>query len=108
VAAGGVDEFVQWGLEYTWASLGGTYGNTTLITTNTTTSGDNPLVIDEHYISEFAAISGAGHTISSMLICRIYRDATDPADDYDNDAGLLEIDFHFERDTVGSEERLTK
>jgi hypothetical protein len=112
---GGAGLFVKWGLEYTWANINGVYAaNTTIITTDAsssstaTTSGDNIMTIDKHYVSSFPSITGTGKTISSMLICRVFRDATDATDDYDDDAGLLEFDIHFEKDTVGSRLEMTK
>jgi hypothetical protein len=60
-------------------------------------------------MSNFTAIANGSHTISSMLVCRIFRNATDATDDtYDDDAGLLEIDFHYEADMVGSRGISTK
>ena len=52
---------------------------------------------DPHY-------PGSGKNISSMLICRVYRDTGDTW--ATNTAGncpiLLEIDFHFPIDALGS------
>lgn len=100
---GALNATVEWGLEYTWADINGTFGNTSIIYTKTTTSGDTTLVAGKHYMSNFSAIANASHTISSMLVCRIFRNATDATDDtYDDDAGLIEIDFHYASDTIGS------
>ncbi len=49
----------------------------------------------------------ASSDVSIMLMCRIYRDVSD-GDDYADDAFLLEIDFHYEIDTVGSRAEATK
>ncbi len=38
-----------------------------------------------------------------MLICRLFRDGTNELDTYEADAGLLEIDFHYGMDTLGSQ-----
>jgi hypothetical protein len=45
-----------------------------------------------------------------MLVCRLFRDAAGVGgtDDYDDDAGLLEIDFHYEIDTIGSRTETAK
>jgi len=108
--AGGAGHDVSWGLEYTWASIGSTYGNTTIIYGDTNHLADDPLVQDKHYLTELGTISGSGHTMSSMLICRVFRDATSTGgtDDYDNDACLLEIDFHIQKDSWGSTLEYTK
>jgi hypothetical protein len=100
---GALNATVEWGLEYTWAAIGGTYGTTSIIYTKTTTSGDATLVADKHYMSNFATITLPTPGVSSMLICRLFRNATDGTDDtYDDDAGVLEIDFHYPIDTIGS------
>lgn len=50
------------------------------------------------------------NTVSSMLACRLFRDATGAGgtDDLDNDAGVLEFDFHYEIDTMGSRSEYLK
>lgn len=107
---GAANATVSWGMEYTWANVDGTIGNTGIIYTNTTTAGDATLVASKHYMSAFSAITASGKTISSMLLCRLFRDATGAGltDDYTGDAGLLEIDFHYEADTIGSRAATTK
>lgn len=107
---GGANAVVSWGLEYTWANYVAVFANTSIIYTNTHLPADASLVADKHYMSSFAAINGAGKTISSMLVCRVFRDAggTGLTDDYNDDAGMLEIDFHFENDTMGSKTETAK
>jgi hypothetical protein len=55
------------------------------------------------------AITGSGKGISSMLLCNLRRtdELTDP---WTNAQGplLLEIDFHYPIDTVGSRQRASK
>jgi hypothetical protein len=52
--SGAAGEFVKWGLEYTWANVDGTFGNTTIIASDAssastaTTSGDSALTADKH------------------------------------------------------------
>jgi hypothetical protein len=110
---GGLGEFVKWGLEYTWANIDEVHNNNTQIVytdasaaLTATTSGDGTMAKDKHYVSEFSSIAqtpqSTNGTISSMLICRLFRNATDATDDFPHDAGLLEIDFHIEQDTLGS------
>lgn len=103
---------VNWGLEYTIAELGGVFGNTTIIYGSTQVPADAVLAAGKHYLTNIGAgISMAGvDTLSAMIICRVFRDATGAlaTDDYDDDAGLLEIDFHYEMDSLGSNEELAK
>jgi hypothetical protein len=102
---------VCWGLEYTWANINGTFGDTAIIYGDEQTNGaTETLTVGKHYITEVGTISGTGKTLSSMLVCRVFRDAggTGGTDDYDDDAGLLEIDFHFQVDSFGSDDEYTK
>lgn len=101
---GGAGQKVSWGLEYTWVDRGQETGNTVIAYNNNTIQGDSVLLANKHYTTELGDISGVGYSIFSMLICRIFRDAagTGETDDYGSDAGLLEVDFHYEIDTVGS------
>jgi len=57
-------------------------------------------------MASFSAISGTGKTISSMLICRLFRDVSE--DDYNNDAAFLEFDIHYEINSVGSKTETVK
>lgn len=100
---------VSWGLEYTWANIGGDFGNTSIIYANTHYPADAVLVAGRHYLTSFADLTGA-RTLSAMLVCRVFRDAVGAGltDDYDDVAGLLEIDFHYEADTIGSRQPTTK
>lgn len=96
---------VRWGLEYTVQSVNGTFGNTTIIYVND--AADETAY--KHQIADLGSISMAGHTISAMLICRLFREATDAADTYNNqDALLLEFDFHFQVSTPGSRQETVK
>ena len=98
-------------LEYTWVDIGTTFGNTNIISNNVHTPADSSLVAGRHYLTEIGDISGSGKTnVSSMLVCRVFRDAggTLKTDDYGDLAGLLEIDFHYERDSDGSREEYIK
>jgi hypothetical protein len=95
---------VKWQLEYSWANIDATFPAVTTITATDAASG----TAWDHQTIDFSAITGTGKTISSMLVCRLFRDPTDAADTYASDAALLEIDFHFEINTIGSRAILTK
>ena len=88
---------VVWGLEYSWSNIGSVFGNSTLVTATQAGSG----ATHDHHMIEFDAISATDKTHSGILLCRLYRKAADAADTYDNDAALLEIDFHYEIDRLG-------
>ena len=93
---------VTWALEYTWANIDGTFGATTAISISDDADG----TAYKHQIADFAAISGSGKTMSSMLVCRLYRDVSE--DDYDNSAAFLEFDFHYQINSLGSKEEYVK
>lgn len=102
---------VEWGMEYTWADIGSTYGNTAFVYGKVHTPADADVVAGKHYLTPLTDITPSGDQdgLSSMLICRIFRNATDATDDtYEADAGLLEIDFHYEVNTLGSRSELSK
>ena len=90
---------VRWILTYSWANIDAAFpaetANAIEVVADQTT--------DKHQRDFFTAITGTGKTISSMILCSIQREDSDPNDTYNNkDAFLLEMDFHFEKDTVGS------
>ena len=101
---------VCWGLEYGWRNIGADFGNTTIISSITHFPADAALVDNRHYRTNLPDIAGAGQTISSMLVCRLFRDATAAlrADDYAHDTFLLEFDFHFKVNSLGSRDHDTK
>lgn len=107
---GGAGNVVSWGLEYTWANIGAVFANTTIISGNVHMPADAALVNRKHYTTHLTTISGVGKTISSMLVCRVFRDAAGvlKPDTYVNDALLLEIDFHIEVNSLGSRIELVK
>lgn len=96
---------VIWGLEYTLAILDDAFPVSTIITATYTFTGDMQY---DHLVTELPDISGSGvlTDIASILTCRVFRDAT--SDTYADDVSLLEIDFHFEMDSVGSADDFTK
>lgn len=105
---------VQWNFEYSWVN----YNSSTpeafpAITTNTVVSSA-PFTANTHLIQSLttgnAGISGTGKTISSVLICRIWRngDASNASDTYVGNAGVMFLDFHYQIDGIGSHGVFTK
>lgn len=96
---------VVWQLECTKSAVNEAFGSTSVITVADSAAG----ITATHQIAELSDISMTGiTTVSSMLICRLYRDADHPADTYPSDAALLEIDFHFISDSLGSRDEYDK
>jgi hypothetical protein len=110
--ATGGDEGVTWGLEYSWANEGVingsgspvVFGNTTIILAPDV----DTFTADEHRVIDFAEIDGSGKLISSVVLCRLFRDVSDGDDDYGSDAILVNIDIHFKRDSLGSQTERSK
>lgn len=94
---------VRWGLEYSWSNMDGTFGAPTTIYAED--AGDGTAW--KHQVTDFAALDATDMTISSMLVCRLFRDADHANDTYDADAALLECDFHYEIDTPAGSRAIT-
>lgn len=95
---------VRWVLEYTIVNVDGTFGNTALVILLDTADG----IINKHQATPSGIIDGTGLTLSHMMICRLYRDANDIADTYTGNAGFLEFDIHYQKDTLGSRNEFSK
>lgn len=103
---------VEWNFEYTWVN----YDPLTpqvfpAITTNATVAS-GPFTANSHMITSLttadAGISGTGKKISSVLVCRIWRNSDNSNDTYNADAGGLFVDFHIQVDSWGSRSTYTK
>ncbi|MHC1733886.1 MAG: hypothetical protein AB9888_17885 [Bacteroidales bacterium] len=100
---------VVWGLEYTLIAVGGSFPSTVILTTNTLVPEcGTPSGTAQHLISPFTYVSGAGLGISSILVCRLYREVGNTSDTFPNAVGLLGFDLHYEQDTQGSRDQWTK
>ena len=90
----------KWVLTYSWAGIGGDFP----AETPTPVTIASPANADAHTLHEVVAvIDGTGKSgLSSMLICSLMREGTDVADTYDNAIYLVGLDFHFQKDTIGS------
>lgn len=99
---------VVWGLEYTAVAIGGTFVNTTVLTANSVIPSITPSGTGQHLITSFGTIPGTNLGISSILICRVFRLAGSGSDTFDNETGLLGVDFHYQMDTDGSRTEYTK
>jgi hypothetical protein len=96
---------VGWKIHYTWANIDGAFGAMATLDLSDACNGVN----HEHDMTPDVVINGhtAAKNISSMLICNVTRTDTGADDTWaTNTSGnlpmLLEIDFHFEIDTLGS------
>lgn len=91
---------VQWGLEYTWANAdppGHVFGTTTIITGSTTVPVSSTR---QQFITSLGTIDGTSKWLSSVLLCRVFRDVAN--DNFAGDAFALSFDFHIQHNTWGS------
>ncbi len=103
---------VEWNFEYSWTN----YDPVTpqvfpAITTNTIVV-TGPFTLGTHLITPLTAanvgLDATGKKVSSVLVCRIWRNSINAADTYAADAGGISIDFHYEMDTFGSRSEYSK
>lgn len=102
------ERVVRFSLEYTWANIGGTFS-----APQTLNLDSDPFVPNTsqwaHLLAKNATgIAATGKTLSSMLVCRLFRDPADAADTYPQDVAFLQFDVHYEIDSLGSEQEYTK
>lgn len=96
---------VVWEMEYSWASIGGTFGAPGNMASDATAAGGTAWV---HKLTDLKEsgnnyISGSGKTMSSMLVGRLHRNSNSGSDTLNVDVAFLELDFHFEIDSFGSD-----
>jgi len=96
---------VYWRLTYSWANIGDAFpAESTIYVADT-----NSAIADTHNKVYFESISGTGKKISSMLVCSLSRHSSNILDTFGGkDAYLLEIDFHFPVNTLGSRQEVVK
>jgi hypothetical protein len=97
---------VEWALEFVWANVSDNFP--TSVTTNTGYTPISSYVKYKHMLTSLGDIDATGKTLSSMLLCRVYRKAGSSNDTFTEDAGLLQIDFHYQIDSDGSRDVLSK
>jgi hypothetical protein len=104
-------KLVGWKLDYSWANIDGTFGTmATLDLQDACAAADHT-----HQMSPEVVIDGhtTAKNVSSMLLCNIKRTDTGTDDTWVGTISgqlpmLLEIDFHYEIDTMGSRQAVTK
>jgi hypothetical protein len=95
---------VAWKLEYTTATINGVF----TVTTTSTTYAQNSSITDNHTITGLGTIPG-DRGISGVILGTLYRNSTNALDTYNGkNVYLLQLDIHYEKDTLGSRTELTK
>jgi len=96
---------VKWQLEYSWADIDGTFSAPTTISKVCAAEG----IAWEHLFCDMGKIDGSNKKrVSSMMVCRLFRDPIDVEDTYEHDAAFLEFDVHYEMDIPGSRKITSK
>ncbi|NDP21333.1 MAG: hypothetical protein GZ091_09675 [Paludibacter sp.] len=103
---------IKWVLEYQWVNHESSFA----ASSSSSESGfalagvtGRSVAAYEHIITPLGSgISGTGKTISSVLVCRLYRDGAAADDTFTGDAFLLSTDFHYEIDSFGSRNPFVK
>ena len=97
---------VVWQFEYIISNISGTFPSSA-VSSEITVAADGTAL--KHQVDSFATIDGTGLTISHMLICRLTRmSGSDANDTFTGNACFLEFDFHYQKDTMGSRNELSK
>lgn len=103
---------VEWNFEYTWVNYDATTPQVFPAITSTAVVATGPFTAKSHMITPLTAadagINGTGKKISSVLVCRIWRNSDTADDTYNADAGGLFVDFHYQVDSWGSRSTYTK
>jgi hypothetical protein len=100
---------VRWGIEYAWANIGSTFPSASTVYASTSFPNEQ-LDVNKHYLTSFAPITPTTNqdSLSSMMMCRLFRDSTVAGDSFTHGAFLLEFDIHYRMNMVGSRNELTK
>jgi hypothetical protein len=97
---------VKWQLTYKWINIDGSFAGAE--TTISVTQASGGVAWSSNKVS-FPAVSGAGKTIGSQIVGRLFRDPTDAADTYAADAAITAtFGIHYEIDSNGSRQITTK
>lgn len=97
---------VVWQLNYNWQNINGTYTTPTTVIVKQPVAGT---VQWKHNLTELVRFNSSGKTLSSILVCSLYRLANSNASDtYTGGMTVLYIDGHYEVDSMGSDGEVTK
>ena len=95
---------VTWGMDFEWQNINGVFsGATTNISTSVAADG----VAKKQQITNIGTgIEETDKKISSIIMCRLYRAGN--SDTNNDECFLLAFDIHYEVNTIGSREVLSK
>jgi hypothetical protein len=103
---------VEWNFDYSWINYNSSSPEVFPAVTTSTVISTGSFTANTHCITPLTAanvgLSATGKKISSVLVCRIWRNSSNTNDTYAANAGLLFLDFHYQLDTFGSREEYIK
>lgn len=89
-------ETVDFDFEYAWVDVGEVLpADTTEDPITYTSSGTT--AAHTHKMTSFTTITGTGHTVSSVLLCRVGRKVSST---FGGDIAVLGFDFHIQKDSA--------
>jgi hypothetical protein len=95
-----IGKTVAWKVAYSVANMSGAFGNAVIADCTDVCDG----VDDKHQRADSVTVDGSALTISAIIIGKVYRDSGDnwATNTAGNRPALLEVDFHYEIDSLGS------
>lgn len=91
---------VKWKLEFTYAPVNGTFGDTTTVTVDGTVSTSSAW---KHIQSVSSPFDGDMADPNTRFLIRFYRDGADGGDTFPDNAYLIGIDFYYQVNKLGTQ-----
>lgn len=90
---------VRWGLEFTYAAVNGTFGDTNTVYVDATVSTSSPW---KHIQTVSSPFSGSMAAPNMRFLIRLYRDGAATQDTFPDNAYLVGIDFYYRVNKFGT------
>lgn len=90
---------VRWKLEFTYAAVNGTFGDTSTVTVDSNVSTASAW---KHIQAVSSAFPGSMVEPNMRFLIRLYRDGADGGDTFTNNAYLVGIDFYYQTNKFGT------
>ena len=88
---------VRWGLEYSWANIAEAFAASQTIYIEQAASG----IAYDHQLAAWIQIPASNKLLSSILLCRVFRDAAHANDTFNAVAFGLSVDAHIHLARMG-------
>lgn len=90
---------VRWGLEFTYAPVNGTFGDTNTVYVDTAVSTSSAW---KHIQAISSPFSGSMAELNTRFLIRLYRDGAASQDTFPDNAYLVGIDFYYQVNKFGT------